>query len=90
MAQTKREVTRTQNKTQKIRSLLAKGKSVSEIVKLTKASASMVYSIRSKVEKEHRAVRAVSNPIRLQSSPPVVVSTPSLLTRLINRIAFWR
>jgi DNA invertase Pin-like site-specific DNA recombinase len=86
MAQTKREVTKTQNKTQKIRSLLSKGKSVNEIVKLTKASPSMVYSIRSKVEKEHRAVRA----IRLQSSPPVVVSAPSLLTRIINRIAFWR
>jgi len=79
-----------QTKTQKIRSLLAKGKSVAEIAKAAKASPSMVYSIRSKVEKEHRAVRAVSNPIRMQSSPPVVVSTPSLLTRIINRIAFWR
>ena len=77
-----------QTKTQKIRSLLAKGKSVSEIVKTAKASPSMVYAIRAKIEKEHRAVQAVRTPVVV--SPPVVTSTPSLLTRILNRITFWR
>jgi hypothetical protein len=39
---------KTKTKTHKIKILLAQGKSVSEIVKLTKASPSMVYAIRSK------------------------------------------
>ena len=77
-----------QTKTQKIRNLLAKGKSVSEIVKTAKASPSMVYSIRSKIERENRAVQAVRTPVVV--SPPVVTSTPSLLTRILNRITFWR
>lgn len=78
----------TQNKTQKIRMLLAKGKSVNEIKKIVRASPSMVYSIRSKMEKEHRSVQTVNLPN--VDSTPVVVSTPSLLTRIIDRIAFWR
>jgi hypothetical protein len=77
-----------QTKTQKIRNLLAKGKSVNEIVKTAKASPSMVYAIRAKIEKEHRAVQVVRTPVVV--SPPVVVSTPSLFTRIIDRIAFWR
>lgn len=77
-----------QTKTQKIRMLLAKGKSVNEIKKIVKASPSMVYSIRSKMEKEPRSVQTVNLPN--VNSTPVVVSTPSLLTRIIDRIAFWR
>lgn len=81
-----------QTKTQKIRNLLAKGKSVNEIVKTAKASPSMVYSIRSKIERENRAVRAVVRPASTPVVPsvPVVVSSPSLFTRIIDRIAFWR
>lgn len=78
------------SKADKIRAMLAQGKTVAEVMKTTGASAAYVYAVKSKVKKA-QATPVVEKEI---VSPPQNVSPPpqnvSLLARIINRIAFWR
>lgn len=80
MARTKK------TKTQRIEDLLAKGKSVPEIVKATKAHPSMVYAIRSKQRKSQ--VASFQNEIK--PGEIYIVTEQSIWQRIANIICFWR